>query len=611
MKRCILLCLGWAFALALVMSAHAQPGGVGPGFIGHDPGYEVGWPGDLLATMTAGWCGSGDFDGDGQTDIAMLSGSHPVIMLGPGMYQAFVESTELVDSLAVLPGGATHGADALVAVNDLGLIRLQLDATTLQFKPAVVERSAWADSLAVVTGYDESVGYTRVFGVGADGVTVRSVSHAAGLAFLGDDASFVASSPVADMVPCRFDANPGLEIALLCDGGVFVHEPDDEDPVTSYPAWHAGGALTAMRSDVIQGLDELAWLTPNPNQTNHLLYVLGATGIDGPVVLALPDSPGGPANAIDPVSLDAGDVDLDGDDDLAVARRGCHHDIVLLNRNSSSPRFSTSEEDLLGVAVTPAWAVVGSAEQGVGRLIDFDRDGALDYVRMIDVSAKVVLRELLPFPNDPPGGDLAPDYDDVFIGGTWQYVPGNPTARLDLDIAGSDFEFVATHVEVTVFSQDDPITQGPTWVTGLRSTRVRFDLDPTGGQVIADPRLPLDVPADGDCVCLARQHRYLIVEYLLIDDGVVVDSSGPFAAAFVAQCDTGATYDPSWPDRISALPGYNGWLEVSMCGPNGPTAPATVGAISPLIRIDLFAPTDPPRKGALDATVDAESQGGP
>ena len=302
-------------------------------------------------------------------DAVLLRGTTPVLLVRPDQFFAPTAIPVTANDLDTLRGAGPGGLDALVFIGPAGVTLGWFDTVEHEFATELATDESQGGLLVRAADLDGDDAVDFVV-VEADGTTVTPYLAQPGGGFTAG-ASFTTLAPTLDLVPLRWDADAGLEFALLTTFGVELFD-DDGSPETSWAAALPGGALCAF-SEQASSVDRLLWITAWAPPAKQFLMTLSPGGVDDIVNLG----------SLDAFAAVATDYDLDGFDDILVSHKYSQDLLWFENlRSGSNPTgasFSAQNTDMIAFRVGPdassapeneAWPIVS----------DFDGDGDDDIV---------------------------------------------------------------------------------------------------------------------------------------------------------------------------------------------------------------------------------------
>ena len=351
---------------------------------------------------------TGDFDGDSLADVAFLHGDEIEAVFAPGLYMAAFDGIATANDVAVLPGGNANGADSLVSVDSGGLRERELvwNGDDPSWVLATLE-SSWAGASRVDSR--ELGGQTWIFGLQADGRTVRGRAHVPGSGW-AEGALFTASFDAVELA-CLDSTGDGLLEVAVC--GQYRWEIWRRNGSAFAPwvrlAHGSHGSFTLL--DIAVGRQAGAtreWVaflaSRNAAPTESYVIARDLMGTVGPIEIE-----GDP----DAVGLAAGDLDEDGSDDLALSIRASHDVLVARNLGTGSlPEFdgartTNDPPPALPPTVTipiPDHSGPAGTNQAQPMAVDLDNDDDVDLCLPVQSSTMMfVHRDPLTGPPDNGG----------------------------------------------------------------------------------------------------------------------------------------------------------------------------------------------------------------
>jgi hypothetical protein len=392
------------------------------------------WSPALSAPGEFGRSGSGDWNGDGALDAFTLDGeSVTALFSADTCFAATVAHSAARDACALL-----GTPERIAVVGDAGLDVVELDTLNNVFVSLGVRAGAWSGARIVRCADLDGAGASDLVGIAADGTSVLAVERVTESTFaFVDGSSFQAFATVRDVAPLEWDGDAGQELALLTDAGVSVHERTG----ALLSNWNGAptGASIARIAQAGLAIDRIAWIAPS-NAGSQRLRTLSPAGVDEVLDLGTLDS----------FATLGRDLDLDGDDDLLIARRSSHTLVWLENARTpampSGRSFSSpaAVPRIVPIAPPPSGSDVNTATPVAA---DFDGDGDVDIVVALESSQVLALVR----------GDLV-DEDLLrpgFEGAVYDVDPITLQGSLTLQlVAPLTPPAGATHVQVAVWHQD-------------------------------------------------------------------------------------------------------------------------------------------------------------
>lgn len=421
-------------------------------------------PNGLPETAAFGRAVAGRFNEDPRVDVAVLRDDAPLLFVNPSQWDAALRLPTSARDLARYADTGTHGFDELLAVGPDGL----RGWTRRSDSDSYDVRSIGRDSIWRAVG--------RLYVAEIDGL------HGPDIIGLGVDGSHLVILRASET---GFENETVVPLAAPATSVVVAWLRPSELPwfVTTGPTglqvYRGNGDLMASFPDAVDGwIDRfritpveqaVVWIGKNAQGIDEL-RVLRDTDLDGPLAFG-PVDVGGAA---------MGDLDLDGDDDLVIAR-GDENGLLWIENDSGT---------LQGTGIRRHWngAEIPFAESAaVPVLADLDGDRDLDVFFPIQgVEEIVVVRN-----TRRNAWAETPRLAGPVLFNLLSSSPQGQVLQGILQIQLRDGAFVpdgATHVELVIWKKPDLMT--PTNSTPKPEHRFRFEVGEryrTGPIVLANP----------------------------------------------------------------------------------------------------------------------------
>lgn len=314
---------------------------------------------------------SGDFDGDGRTDLVVLAGSDPLVLFAPAVYEASMLLDETGETratdLAVVPGNGVDPTRLVTGGVD-GVSLWCLPAGESRFQETVL--SPGSCRALTVVDFD-GLGESRVAWVNGDGTEILSVDLEGGEAQVFP---FTPTSEIVSILTVRWIEGVEDQLAVFEDHVLSILDSGGQG-LASFPMQQAVDLacwrLPGEETDRLGWIDELS-LTPGVwNQSLHLAtpseglvetIAVGASGFKGFV---------------------GAELDGDGNPDLLVSRGEEGGVIVLWGREeppagSPEPRYDLEDSRILGGGLSGPGPNGEPIFNGRPLAVDLDGDTRLD-----------------------------------------------------------------------------------------------------------------------------------------------------------------------------------------------------------------------------------------
>ena len=400
----------------------------------------------------------GDVTGDLRDDGVLMFGDQPVLVYGPGLYHSLGDYPVTATDVAVHRSSKAGqpGRTALVSERGLELwMRHPIDGS---FSFQTLGGSAWVDARRVMSADINADGRVDLVGIGADGVTILMLLQDFSGGYV--PASFQAPSEVVDVALIDWVGGPTLELALNTLGGVVIMAT-------------SGAQLAALSPAAV---DAICPFRQQDHAHERLALFLQTTQSAGGPIVVLADSSGfeplpGFSEAGDVVGMTAGDIDLDGNDELVLAR--AVGDLILLrNRAPLTPTFLWAASDSHWLDPSPGDPAPASVTGAAPGLADLDGDSDLDILCTDPATQAVIFYR--------NGRVDHRDYTFGLLGGSYEKSPTSGLDELRLVLKPPPIvNPAADNLEVVIWEQESPTS--PMTSTALIHT---FPSAPAGGPTV-------------------------------------------------------------------------------------------------------------------------------
>jgi hypothetical protein len=370
----------------------------------------------------------GQLTAEGVRDVALIDGSQLVLLANADELFAVTLVDSPVDDLDRLAGAGAGGLDALATVGPAGLRRQWYEPATQSLAWAAIETTAWAGAKLVRAADLDGDGLSDLAGIGADGRSVLFQMATGSATAFSAGPGFSAQASVRDLVLLQWDLDLPLEVALLTDLAIEVHDQGGA-LLDTFTGAIPGGTFCAI-GQAGQTRERLAWITEYAPPAYQYLMVLGSAGVTDIVDLG----------ALDAFAVVPTDYDLDGDDDILISHRFSYELLWIKNQrtpqNPSGATFTQAGDRKVFQVPNPGPAPQNAAWP-VAADLDGDGDDDVAFANQGAQSFNVYRGEAI---------DQAAKKARVTAAG---YSPGSGSGTLSLTLAApSAIPSGATHLEV-------------------------------------------------------------------------------------------------------------------------------------------------------------------
>ncbi len=320
---------------------------------------------------------AGRFDDNAVPDVMVLVGGTPHLVRDVETLGYFEAAEGAVNDLALWPGGAPNGRDAVLAVGGEGLLRIHHDDAVGGLVTTVVEGSGvWVDAAFVRVGDVDGDG--KLDAVGTNGSTVGVRPNVGSVAATHSWATPKAGDALAlvDLAGNGVDA-----IAIADDAGVTLYDATGDDTPTAFPA----ATYRELRPvPTPSGAELLSALTTLPSSGCQFVHI-GGTTIDSSLLLG---------DILDFVSVAPVTFVPGAPTDLVGSCRNAS-ELVVFRHTGSSPAYSIHNfaSNLLIVTVDGAQQPNGTTSASrAATLVPLDTDGDADDALFVHDAASGVFR---------------------------------------------------------------------------------------------------------------------------------------------------------------------------------------------------------------------------
>ncbi len=319
----------------------------------------------------------GDFDGDGFADVVVQHGLQAVLLYAPDRYGAGSKLKVGCTSLAVA-FDPVLGRDVVLTVDRMGLSSTTLNSADMSVSSTVIATGDWETAKWLRARNEASSDDALVAALRQDGQSIVLLELDASSDWAATSlANLSINAPALDGELLDWDGDGQLELAVLTTAGLAIMERNGT-LLGSWPQNSTGGHLTAFSENWLSG-ERLAWHLEGGGGATEWLTVLDSGGLHETLDLT----------GLGIVGMAAGDLDNDGDDEVALSITSARELLVL--RNQRSPAATTGASFSMPNILTVALGQSNSpAPNNVAKpiLADLDGDGDIDFFQTVEDEEK-------------------------------------------------------------------------------------------------------------------------------------------------------------------------------------------------------------------------------
>ena len=532
MSRALLL-LVCSVALSFPIDAQASwprtYQGVAPGEI-----HRIPWPSGIGGAGPFERALAGRITGHDERSAIVTKDGIATLVYRPTHFEAFweVSKTRFVD-VAILMDPDEDDQDALLGSSPAGLHRIEFDPATGTFVPEIIGGGQWRDATRIVTVDLDDDGHQEVIGLDATNhnVLILSWRETEGTV---EERSFPVGPGCRDLVALDWDGDSRKEIAVLRASEIVIYPQTGGSPQGDIRMLAPGGSIVALPTP--NRHDHLGVLLRNPPNTTDWLYTFQSDDYLGPKSMQFSPPSGGTAAPVDSFALLTGDWNGDKSLDLLPAHDAFLQGIVMTNKGTpNAPTFDPDGAGDLRIDLSVNAGGSAAGNRGVPLFSDLDSDtlGTDDVLFPLESPPSLIVQASEPQLLPNPGFNTNPGTNQAFFGGggpphgifatTSDYVQSASFGELDLrlqDLPGQVMQF--SHVQVTVWSQDDPVT--PSSPPPTDRMAIYNKIHPLSDDSLSpgNHSVPIVLPVGGTpCIgCTSgylwpdRGHLYLLVRFV-------------------------------------------------------------------------------------------------
>ncbi len=349
----------------------------------------------ILGSTAIGWASTGDLNGDGFLDAAILAGTDVAVMWGLSFDAniSLVPVNERVYSACIVKSDAPTSRIRLGVVTDTGAKVFAYNGSTGTWSSVSIADAGWIGATKITCADAAGGGYACLFGISSNGMKILRAYNINNV-FVPQTA-IPLTSAATEIALAKVGTTGQYTLGLIQSGG-FSEYAIDGTPLWSLSTGGTGHAVTRLRRNPPSGAltDQFAFFTSVAGSSDEKLYVIGNGTAEGPLATV--------SGAI--VGASAADCNGDGYDDLAVTIGSSTIPILLTNTQVGG---STSF-DYPGDAYSPSGVGCGTCSNTSFPLFDdFDNDGVAD-LAVYTPSAHNAFdyRPAVPYASVTPGDDV-------------------------------------------------------------------------------------------------------------------------------------------------------------------------------------------------------------
>ena len=580
------------------------------------------WPAGVGGTGPIGRMLVGRLLDDEMPIVVALRGGVLVGIADPQRKSAFfvIGAPRLFRDFAIHTG--TDGSDSLLGVTADGLFRYQHDPDAGD-AGALVETalgsSIWNDATRVLTGDIDGLGGPDAIGLGASGSVLIQLLSGTGGSFTEN--SIPLPDVVYDFVVHDFFAGGDPEFVADTDYGLNVYDSAGVSQFSLRSAY-PGGALALVRTNGETPNVGLSWtFRTGPNVFKQ--EYMTESSVETPLRLKLL------TQDLQVYATTAADWDGDGQQDLLVCHNEFQRATILLNQGAPKhfKKVSPLQYELIDLVDDPDLPPA-VASQCIFAFADLDSSGHAEVVAGLDsegpngtiqvvgleTESQAATKTVSGYEDGETPGFLFAEAKYQFHDGGTPLVASDDHGDLTISFADVPYSYLNgyTHCQIIEWSQHDPITSGPTYMSRIA---VRNELYPIVGSALPNGvnpyyvKIDFDHSAYGEIYWSDRRHAYLELRFVTVDS----NPTTPRVTSFTPSIPLGLTLRNE-PKPASGGELYLAYLESLRGGPYDvdivdelfisgppPTLPTPdgsgVGGIVILDSFPVFVPGEAPAPG--------------
>lgn len=267
---------------------------------------------------------AGDFTSDGLNDVVTVAGNDALLMWNPALCGSHTILASSINDVAVARGTGPGGSDQLASVGALGLRLTSMGASPMASWSTVnVGSNAWFGANVLDCAEADATPGPDFVGINVD--ATKLITRLNGQS---SDILIATGASLVDVCFVQWFGDTRLEVAALTTAGIEIWNVANHGTLITSFAGTDGVSLARVRH--ASGSDSVAAVF-RPSTGQQLRIVSSTQPYDSSITL--------PGGSIQFRTLTAGDLDLDGSDDLVLETGRWINPIVVMSGSGTLHGF--------------------------------------------------------------------------------------------------------------------------------------------------------------------------------------------------------------------------------------------------------------------------------